>query len=170
MQRERMCSKCKRKKATTFIKQIVNGYPLEMYLCDDCAKNFDIENEYNVFLSSIFGDLFQENYAYEEPKKKLTCKCGATEDDILNKGKFGCSECYKTFSDLVDKYISRLGGKTYSGKAPDHVGVKPLRALTIEGQIEELTNKMHEAANNQDYALAKEYQMKILELKNKMNK
>lgn len=170
MQKERICSKCKKKKATTFIKQIVNGYPLEMYLCDDCAKDLDLEKEYNVFFSSIFGDLFEEDYTPQIPKK-VVCKCGASEEDILNTGKFGCSECYKTFSSLVEKYIDRLGGSTYSGDMPKHIGEnKSLKSLTIEGQIQDLTIKMKAAASNQDYELAKQYKNKIIELQSKFDK
>lgn len=171
--KQKICDVCKSNIATHFYKEIVNGHGIEICLCDDCAENTDLENHYNVFLSSLFGDMSEDfgaeyNEEYKKPQPKRVCKCGCTEEDILTTGRFGCSECYKTFSDLVGRYVDRLGGKTYSGNMPKSVIGEKVVPPSIEDQLAALRLKMKAAANNQDYAQAKEYKAQIEALQNKL--
>ena len=104
--------------------------------------------------------MFAPQYSLEE-YKPVVCKCGCTEEDILSTGRFGCSECYKTFSHLVDAYVKKLGGKTYAGKMPAHVISQNVKVPTLDEKINELRIKMNDAAKKQDYILAKKYQQEL---------
>ncbi len=167
---KKVCSCCKQKYATHFYKVVINGHSVEVSLCDDCAKKFDFADHYNVFLSSLMNDLFEPSYnPFEEetPTVKRVCKCGATEEDILNTGRFGCSECYKTFSDIVQKYVNRLGGKTYAGAMPEHVSKPGVTPPSIDDQIQALHQKIQECLAKEDYAKAQEYKNQIDALQQK---
>ena len=153
-----MCDCCKTRPASFFYKQYINGQSASIALCKECNEAMDIEENYNVFMSSLFDDPYTPEYLPERPK---VCKCGCTEEDIIERGRFGCSECYKTFSNLVNVYVSKLGGKTYAGKMPQHVISKNMHAPSTQEIINDLTNKMNIAAKAQDYALAKKYQQQI---------
>lgn len=158
----KLCDCCKKEVATNFYKEYVNGQLINIALCDKCSKTSNIEEHYNVFLSSLFDDFFQPTFGYvEEARPKKTCKCGCTEEDILQSGRFGCSECYKTFSNLVNVYVNKLGGKTYAGKMPEHVISKNVKVPSIEDRINELKQKMNSAAKAENYALAKQYQKEL---------
>ncbi len=148
-------------------------------LCGNCYANYQYENAFeNMFSASFFDNYFTpfsdffNSYVEEQktPKYTLRCKCGCTEEDILNTGRFGCSECYKTFKNVVDRYVNELGGKTYAGKAPEHIIKNGVTPPSIEDQIKELEVKLNEAVSSRQYALAGTYDKKIQELKSKINK
>ena len=168
-QKQKLCDCCKMRPATLFFKQYINGQAASIALCQKCNEEMDIEENYNVFLSSLFDDMYAPLEALETKAPKV-CKCGCTEEDIMARGRFGCSECYKTFSNLVDVYVSKLGGKTYAGKMPQHVISKNMHAPSLEDMIADLTNKMNQAAKVQDYNLARKYQQEISALKAKGGK
>ena len=50
--------------------------------------------------------------------KMRVCKCGMTERDILRNGKFGCSDCYNVFRDIVENYVNSRGYVAHKGKSP----------------------------------------------------
>ena len=141
-------------------KQYINGQLSTISLCNECNAMLNIEENYNVFISSLFDDMFAPQQAFEAVKP-VVCKCGCTEEDIINTGRFGCSECYKTFSHLVDAYVKKLGGKTYAGKMPTHVISSSVKVPTLDEKINELRLKMNDAAKKQDYMLAKKYQQEL---------
>ena len=167
---QKMCDCCKVRPATYVHKEYINGQLLNIALCDECQSNLNIAEHYNVFLSSIFDDFFNPVGYESEVRQKKVCKCGCTEEDILNTGRFGCSECYKTFSNLVSAYVNKLGGKTYAGKMPQYVMTKTAMAkntvpsLSIDQKIELLKQKMNEAAKKENYSLAQQYKREIQEL------
>lgn len=166
-QQKKMCDCCKVNPAAFFYKQYINGQSSSIALCKACNEKMDVEENFNVFMSSLFNDPYTPEYVPERPK---VCKCGCTEEDIIERGRFGCSECYKTFSNLVDVYVSKLGGRTYAGKMPQHVVSKNVQAPSLEDMIRDLTNKMNQAAKAQNYELAKRYQQEIFALKAKGGK
>ena len=165
-QKQKMCDCCKSKPAQFMYKQYINGQLSTISLCKECNEMMNIEENYNVFLSSLFDDMFAPQFRVEE-YKPVVCKCGCTEEDILSTGRFGCSECYKTFSHLVDAYVKKLGGKTYAGKMPAHVISQNIKVPTLDEKINELRMKMNDAAKKQDYVLAKKYQQELNALMSK---
>ena len=165
---KKMCDCCKSREATYFYKESLNGHTLNIALCDKCAKDANIEDYYNVFTSTIFDDMFQGPFGLiAQPQMKKACKCGCTEDDIISSGRFGCSECYKTFSYLVDSYVNKLGGKTYAGQMPSHVSLKSANIPTINTQIAALKQKLQDAVKKENYALAKQYKEELDKLVSK---
>ncbi len=159
---QKLCDCCKKRVANHIYKEYINGQLLNIALCDECNEKSNIEEHYNVFLSSIFDDFFQPAYPFQDVQQpKKTCKCGCTEEDILQSGRFGCSECYKTFSNLVNAYVQKLGGKTYAGKMPEHVTSKGVKIPTMEDKINDLKAKMQQAAKAENYVLAKKYQQEL---------
>ena len=159
---------CKKRPATNIIKETVNGQSVEFCFCNECASKVNLDNNYNIFLSNIFNDFtdnfYNEDSLFEKPRPKKVCKCGCTEEDIINSGRFGCSECYKTFSDLVDQYVQRLGGKTYSGTMPNHVETENQKPLSKEEQMKKLQTQLNEAIAKKDYKKADEISNQIIDL------
>ena len=157
---QKLCDCCKKNVANYFYKEYINGQKLDIALCEECNANSNIQESYNVFMSSLFNDFMPSQFARVNQVKK-TCKCGCTEEDILATGRFGCSECYKTFSNIVNAYVSKLGGRTYAGKMPEHVISKSVKAPSVEDKIAELKQKLNAALKAENYMLAKQLKQEI---------
>ncbi|WP_414042125.1 UvrB/UvrC motif-containing protein [Macrococcus animalis] len=66
--------------------------------------------------------------------------CGLTLREALHIGKFGCHECYNTFSDYVPQVIERVQAGNLQ-----HVGVTPHKSqekIALKKKIEALENKL----------------------------
>lgn len=111
------CTHCHEKEANTHYKRIINGHKEEMYLCEDCARELGIAEEFDFepfTLDSFFGNLLGTG---ESVFNALTgvdrCTyCGTTLNDIINTGRVGCSHCYDRFERRLAPSIERLHGKT----------------------------------------------------------
>ena len=161
IQKHKMCEMCGQRPATVFIKKSINGVSTEKHLCPQCAAMLQNQDMYeDIFDGDFIGKML--GLVDDTPKTRMrVCpKCGTTERDVLNNYKFGCSECYKTFSDLVDKFVGELGGKTYGGDIS-----KPLPKVKQvdpkEKKIQELKEELNKAVDNQDYLKANDIKQQI---------
>ena len=58
------CTHCNINEANTHIKRVINGQKEEMYLCEECAKELGVMDEFKIepfSIDSIFGDSFFGN-------------------------------------------------------------------------------------------------------------
>lgn len=181
-----MCQVCGKRPATVFIKNNINGKIIEKELCAECAAQLQGNGMLeDIFLNGV-GGLFSSimGMPYEEDerqqRRERACpNCGMTERQIRESYSFGCSECYKTFADLADEFVSKLGGSAHKGRTPKgYKGISdtsdaPVSTsgsgrktqLTADEKIEELERRMREAASREDYDAALEYKKQIEELK-----
>lgn len=123
-----ICDNCGENEANVSYTQIVNGVTNKMHLCEKCAKDLGISSmsfdmpSFNmpISLSSFLGDFFEEDKgilpAYET--KELKCnRCGMTYEEFIDKGKFGCEECYNIFSKKIDPILKNIhGGTSHLGR------------------------------------------------------
>lgn len=158
-----LCEKCKKNNAVTHIRQNINGMQSEMHLCENCAAEITgkFNNEYsklfsdfgfgmNSMLTSIFGQDFLSENLLSSPEEK--CKmCGATLSSIKKSGNVGCRECYETFREQLMPLISRIHGTTvHSGRVPASAEEK----ISVKNKIDELSLKLKEAIENEDFEQA----------------
>ena len=142
-----LCDNCKQNKATVEYTEIINGEKREMHLCEECSHKLGISNlSFNmpINFSSFFGGLLDDEYNQEEfmplfqTIKDLKCdNCNMTYDEFTKNGKFGCEECYNTFSSKIDSLLKRLHGSS------KYVGRKALNTSTqnIQSKTEEPEKK-----------------------------
>ena len=134
-----LCERCKKNEATVFYRESVNGKERSLSLCAECAgeakKKGEIEDVFkkdNFFGNGFFDDAFsdadklfgslfgvRELPGRTKEKVKKCPLCGSTFSDLVNSGKAGCPECYRTFSEELSPTISRIHGTT------SHVGGAP---------------------------------------------
>lgn len=150
-----LCENCNQNEANVRYTQIINGLKKEMHLCDKCAKklgiggiNFNLEMP--IDFSGLFGDLLNE---YDQNEflptiamtKTLTCdKCGLTFDEFVDRGKFGCDNCYNVFESKVDPILKRLhGSNRYLGRK---VGLNDKNNINekVEGKNSSNKSKINE--------------------------
>ena len=105
------------KPATVCKKETINGVTKVSYYCDECLALLENGHPFDNLISAMFN--FGGNSLAGVQKQKMrVCKCGMTERDVINNGKFGCSECYNVFRDIVENYVSTRGYLAHKGKAP----------------------------------------------------
>lgn len=160
-----MCEMCGMRQATVFIKKSVNGLVTEKHLCPHCAQMLQKSQDFD----DIFGDvnLFSGLFDMQPAANKMrVCKCGTTEKDVVDNFKFGCAECYETFKDIAQKFVSKLGGKVYAGKEHNALPLnKPTKKS--ESKVDALKRQLAEAVEKEDFLLANELKQRLSELKEK---
>src|SRR5690625_4794339 len=103
------CSECNKRPATLHVTQIINGKKSNIQVCDVCATNKGYLNysEESYSLHDLLKGLFnfdssqidlQEEQLFGKINELQCGKCNLTFDDFQRTGKFGCAECYDTFS------------------------------------------------------------------------
>src|SRR5690554_5484433 len=104
-----LCNRCQKREAKVLYTEIINGVKAEQHLCQECATNYtsfqmekpllNSEMTLNSLLSTLLGTYNSNTEKqFGEKKQGYTCKnCGTNFDEFLNRGRFGCSQCYKTF-------------------------------------------------------------------------
>ncbi len=150
-----LCDNCKENEATVKYTEIINGDKKEMHLCEECSHKLGIDNiSFNMPINfqSFFGGLL-DDYGEEEfmpllnTVKELKCdNCNLTYDEFVNQGKFGCEECYDTFSNKIDSLLKRLHGSS------KYVGRK---ALNSNSKNIERNNKVEEKKKSKETKLEK---------------
>lgn len=161
-----LCEMCHARKANVFIKKNINGKVTEKHLCNDCAS---VLNK-----NSLIDDFFNNNimfglYGVESSANRnmiRACKCGTTENNVLENYHFGCSECYKTFADIVEQFVKKMGGNTYGANKSSTVSKtinEEAKAKVDLTQIQQLKKQLAKAIEEEDFLLANE-------LKSKLNK
>ena len=115
------CQHCNQNEATTYFKQNINGHVTEMHLCEDCARELGVMNDFspeNFFADTFLGNLLGAGIPAMNILSGVDrCEsCGSTFNDIVNSGLVGCADCYSKFADRLEPSIFKLHGNA------SHVG------------------------------------------------
>lgn len=136
-----LCQNCGKNEANIRYTQIINGVKKEIALCEDCGKKLGIDNigipdiamNFHSLLGDFFNDYVENSFLPTFNNETIKCKkCGMTYDEFIEKGMFGCSECYDTFSSPIDSLLKNLHGTA------KHVGRYP--TLKNNKEIEDKIN------------------------------
>ncbi|WP_088006723.1 UvrB/UvrC motif-containing protein [Indiicoccus explosivorum] len=152
-----VCEQCHERPATVTVTQNQQGEVTERHLCHVCAaENHHI---FSLFDQSPFGinDFLSnwlpvQHHPAMSPRKSetVTCPaCGFSFAKFMKLGKFGCAECYETFSPQLDDMFRRLhnGHAEHKGKVPLSFG----RTIKIRKEIDELRRQMQEAIADEQF-------------------
>jgi protein arginine kinase activator len=137
----------------------------EQHLCEECATDYtSFQMEKPIMNSDLtLGDLLStllDNYAASEQKKpgevtpSLTCNsCGTTYEEFVQKGRFGCARCYRSFHEQLGKTLKSIQG------AENHTGKRPKGFMTITSdrklkdipEAEKLSLRLLEAIEKEEF-------------------
>lgn len=125
-------------------------------LCDGCAKERGVTDPTGFSLADLLlGGLpggpgtVSTGSASPAPGNGRKCPtCGFTLDDLRRVRRFGCSDCYATFSEEVGQMVRGMHkGTSHIGKVPEG-----LMALQFRHQrIEELRSRLDLAIASESY-------------------
>ncbi len=160
-----LCETCKKRTATVFYNENMNGKIRSLSLCGECAAKLrekgdiqDITSMIGSFADpfpNLQGDLFQGFFGIPASKsvsaQKKCTDCGCTYAEIEKSGKVGCPTCYTIFEDELSRLIRSLHGTTA------HMGAVPSRHRAKQALAQQLKQKkaaLKEAIQKEDYESA----------------
>lgn len=161
-----LCQDCRKRVANVHFTQIVNHNKVEMYLCDQCAKeqgqfNFGPPLSINDFFSGIVG--LNNTAAYiPQASQCLVCNnCGMSFEEFQKHGKIGCSHCYEIYGERLNPILKRLHGNIeHHGKVPG----KAFKGMHKSKEVEKLRELLNKAVKNEEYEKAAEIRDQIKNL------
>ena len=162
-----LCTKCKKREATVYISQTVNGVKNEIRLCAECAKN---ENGYTgIGADALFSGIFSDslfNTAFGTPRRvsdKQCPLCKMTARELAANGRVGCAKCYEVFEEEIASIVSGIhGGARHKGTPPEKSAADLERARLIE----QYKKEQQQAIAEQNYERAAELRDMIKALEN----
>lgn len=158
------CQKCNEREANTHIQKIVNGKKTEYWLCSKCAAesgefSFSFGNDFDDFFGGFFGNTANLIAPVTE---KICGGCGMSLSEFLNSGRLGCSHCYESFGDALERPLRQIHGTaTHTGKIPHKGGAK----ISAETKIRHLQSELDAAVSKQDFEKAAKLRDEIKALK-----
>ncbi|MBB2184148.1 UvrB/UvrC motif-containing protein [Lachnospiraceae bacterium MD1] len=179
-----LCDRCKKRDAKILYTEIINGLKKEQHLCEECATDYTSFQMEKPLMSSemTLGDLLStllENYAMADQKKagaaypSVTCSnCGTTFEEFIQKGRFGCAQCYRSFNGQLGKTLKGIqGAEVHTGKRPK--GFVPKNAPRVSMDIpesERLSILLQEAIEKEEFEEAARLRDLIKEMKKEETK
>ena len=152
-----LCDRCKKRNASVWYKQTINGVSEQVALCAECASEVSVGGFFDDGFN-FFGNLFsaQKGKGVEE---KVCDLCGSTFDDITREGKVGCARCYGIFGDRLRPMIERIHGNSR------HVGRKPPQMRDKkQDELSALKKQLAAAIEKEDFESAAKLRDKIREM------
>ena len=148
-----LCSNCGKHPATIHYQETINGKKTEYDLCSICAQKMNLADFGGFTLDPLWmtPKLFRE--------KDVRCPlCGLSLQEFSKGGKFGCSQCYRSFSSQLPSLLKRIHGHLkHTGKLPK----RGAKAVKTKNKIEELKQQMQQAVSEQNFERAAKLRDKI---------
>ncbi|MCC5024696.1 MAG: UvrB/UvrC motif-containing protein [Candidatus Synoicihabitans palmerolidicus] len=147
--------------ATVHLTQIVNHKVHKVDLCEFCAQAKGVTDPSSFSLA----DLLLKASLNPEPEAPtgLRCEqCGFTLDQFEKTGRFGCPQCYDTFTELLEPMLDNM----HKGTA--HVGKVPERALKrkqLYDRLSELETELQSAIKAERYEDAAKFRDDIVQVR-----
>lgn len=176
-----LCEKCKKRTATVFYNENINGKTRSYSLCGECAAKLREKGELQDITSMIgsfadpfsqlhddlFGGFFGIPARISSGEAKKCPDCGTTFREIADDGKVGCPTCYTTFADeLSDLIRSVHGTTTHTGRVPSRHRAKQERTEKLKA----LKKDLQDAVSNEEYEKAATLRDEIRKLENENGK
>ncbi len=160
-----LCEICKKRTATVFYNENMNGKMRAFSLCGECAAKLREKGDIRDITSMVgsfadpFSDLHDELFhgffgipagKAVSPSKKCP-ECQSSYADIEKSGKVGCPACYTAFEDELSRLIRSVHGTTsHTGNVPARHRAKKER----EDLLKQKKQELRDAVQKEDYERA----------------
>lgn len=147
-----LCEDCRENESEVLVTEVnTQGVLQEKHLCKACAakKGYLVQKEKPI--AEIFSDALKEK---QEGEEEVVCNsCGTSWSDFKGKGRLGCSACYQSFGERIEKLISRVQGST------QHVGQRARSShetslVFKEVELKRLRKELARAIQEEEYEKA----------------
>ncbi len=175
-----LCEKCKKRTATVFYNENLNGKTRSYSLCGECAAKLhekgdigDITSMLGSFADpfcdlhdNLFGGFFGMGSQPSLGGKKCP-DCSSTFARIRQSGRVGCPTCYSVFSDELAPTLHTVHGTTaHTGAVPARHRAKRAKAE----KLKQLKRQMQEAIAKENFEAAASLRDEIKELEDTKRK
>lgn len=178
-----LCDRCQKRDAKILYTEIINGAKKEQHLCEECATDYtSFQMEKPILNSELtLGDLLStllDSYTGVDKKKRgkensvLSCTgCGTTYDEFIQKGRFGCADCYHSFAGQLGKTFRGIqGAEVHTGKRPKGYVTAPQdKTMKDFSEEEKLSLKLQEAIEKEEFEEAARLRDLIKQMKEETN-
>lgn len=146
--------------ATVHLTQIVNNKVHKVDLCETCAQAKGVTDPSGFSLADL---LLKASLNPDAPVSAVRCEqCGFTQNDFKKHGRFGCPQCYETFSGLIEPMLDNMHkGTAHTGKVPE----RALERKTLHDRLDELESNLEDAVKTERYEDAARFRDEINQLK-----
>ncbi len=160
-----LCELCKKRTATVFYNENINGQARSYSLCGECAAKLrekgDLQDitsmidsfadPFSMLHTDLFGGFFGIPSVKSIPSAAKCPTCGSTYADIAETGKVGCPACYDTFKNELSRLIQSVHGTTsHTGSVPSRHRAKRAR----DEELKRLKKDLQGAVSKEDYERA----------------
>ena len=162
-----LCESCGNNQASIHYTKIINGEIEEHHLCTDCTSSFsDLDFDTSLFFNKFFTGLIDNIDESNKEKIDIKCpECGLSYKRFKALGKFGCSQCYKTFEEQIDTLVKGLHGhNTHKGKIPKRSNIK----IFLRRETEKLRVDLENAIKREEFEKAATIRDEIKTLNTKL--
>jgi len=160
-----LCDRCQKRDAKILYTEIINGTKKEQHLCEECATDYTsfqmekpiLNSELTLgdLLSTLLDSYYTTDQTKEtgESKPDIICeKCGTSYEEFLQKGRFGCANCYQSFNSQLGKTLKGIqGSEIHTGKRPKGYTTKMDQILKDFTEAEKLALKLQEAIEKEEF-------------------
>lgn len=155
------CDVCKKKTATVFLTQIVDGKMQKVNLCEACSNEKGVTDPTGFALADLLLGLGASEEMEKSSGGKRCPVCGFSQADFKKTGRFGCSNCYDVFMDGLEPMLKNMH------KGIEHKGKVPPRLLKLkqrEDELKKLQRDLRKAVTAEQYEEAAQLRDKIKHL------
>ncbi len=160
-----LCEKCKKRTATVFYNENINGKARSYSLCGECAAKLREKGELQDITSMVgsfadpfphlhndlFGGFFGIPMSLSASAQKKCPTCGSGYREISKTGKVGCPDCYTVFREELSGLLSSVHGTTtHTGKVPARHRAKQER----DRRLNDLKQELQASIEKEDYETA----------------
>ena len=160
-----LCDRCQKREAKILYTEIINGVKKEQHLCEECATDYtSFQMEKPLMNSELtLGDLLStllDNYTAESKKtsgeevpSQICDHCGTTYEEFIQKGRFGCANCYRSFGSQLGKTFKGIqGAELHTGKRPKGFAFTPSNPVRKDiTEAERLAMMLQEAIEKEEF-------------------
>ncbi|MGD7009958.1 UvrB/UvrC motif-containing protein [Metabacillus sp. 84] len=175
-----VCQECHERPATFHFTKVINGEKAEVHICEQCAKEnsnmmvFGSDGGFSInsLLSGLLN--FETKLAksdassmYRAEEIQHCPRCGMTYRQFGKAGRFGCSECYKTFQNEITPILRKVhsGNTVHGGKIPKRIG----GSIHLQKRMEDLKKLMQHHIAQEEFEKAAELRDEIKEIVRQIN-
>lgn len=147
-----ICDDCQKRPACVHITKVNNNHKVEKHLCEYCAQKageFNFTADAGLSVQDLLKGMFSQGFVENQQKTISVCSnCGMSYSDFSHNGKIGCSVCYSTFADRLERMLRRIhGANAHTGKVPHRIGGD----LAAKQKLKKMKRQLEAYIANEEY-------------------
>lgn len=159
-----LCTRCQKRDAKILYTEIINGAKKEQHLCEKCATDYTsfqmekplIKSDFtlNDLLSTLFESyLNSDSVGQTSEAPQIHCEnCKTSFKTFLQKGRFGCSECYRSYQKELGKTLRGIqGAEQHTGKRPKGFLSSTEKIMMDISEVDKLALKLQDAIEKEEF-------------------